>query len=531
MLLCMVLGAVIDSSPAVAAATPVTVTAADDNGSQMGYWLGDGGPATSAGICPSGVAVDTSGNLYIADKSNNRIRKVDAAGIITTVAGNGTEGNSGDGGPATSAELAEPCGVAVDAAGNLYIADSMNSAIRKVNSKGIITTIAGKGVNAGIATAGYSGYSGDNGPATSAGLNGPEAVAVDVYGNIYIADSPRIREVAAVTAIQYGISMTAGNIYTVAGDGQGGYLGGYTGDGGPATSAELSQPYGVAVDAAGNIYISDQNNNRIRKVDTKGIITTVAGGGATIPGYTREPATSAGIVPYGLAVDSAGDLYIADGNCTLKLDTATDTITTVAGNINHPGYTGDGGPATGAELTATDVTVDTSNNLYIVDNNRIRKVDNKGIITTVAGDGTANASGKKSAIFTVGQKYYTLGGQSFVMDASPLIYNGCPLVPARYLAEALGAKIAWDTTTQKVTISRTTIGVTVAEMTIGSTTLGSLSARGNTRGTSKTIQMDMAPIIVNGRTYLSAYYVADIFGFNVSWNEAAQTITVSQQFT
>jgi hypothetical protein len=173
------------------------------------------------------------------------------------------------------------------------------------------------------------------------------------------------------------------------------------------------------------------------------------------------------------------------------------------------------------------VAVDTSNSLYIVDNNRIRKVDNKGIITTVAGDGTANASGKKSAIFTVGQKYYTLGGQSFVMDASPLIYNRCPLVPARYLAEALGAKIAWDPTTKKVTISRTTIGVTVVELTIGSTTLGSLSANGNTRGTSKTIKMDVAPIIVNGRTYLSAHYVADTFGFNVSWNEAAQAITVS----
>jgi len=543
--LCMVLG-LLNIVPVADATSSEEPTSVASNGSQMGYWLGDGSSATSAGLnFPEAVAVDATGNVYIADRDNNRIREVAAvttiqygismtAGNIYTVAGNGTEGNSGDGGPASYAELAEPCGVAVDNAGNIFIADSMNAAVRKVDSKGIITTIAGKGVTAGISTASFSGFSGDGGPATNAELSSSGAVAIDRSGDIFIADTDnfRIREVAAVTAIQYGIPMTAGNIYTVAGDGQGGYLGGYSGDGGPATSAELAQPYCVAVDTSGNIYIADQNNFRIRKVDSKGIITTVAGGGA-VQGYTSnsEPATSAGVVPFGLAVDSAGDLYIAGGNCILKLDTATDTITTVASDVNHPGYAGDGGSAAGAGLTATDVAVDASNNLYIVDNNRICKVDNKGIITTVAGDGTANASGKKSAIFTVGQKYYTLGGQSFVMDASPLIYNGCPLVPARYLAEALGAKIAWDTTTQKVTISRTTIGVTVAEMTIGSTTLGSLSARGNTRGTSKTIQMDMAPIIVNGRTYLSAYYVADIFGFNVSWNEAAQTITVSQQFT
>ncbi len=323
----MVSGFLLHYSAAIAAEPDAT--AGSGYGAQMGYWLGDGSSATSAGLnFPEAVAVDANGNIYIADRDNNRIREVAAvtaiqygismtAGNIYTVAGNGTEGNSGDEGPASCAELAEPYGVAVDNAGNIFIADSMNAAVRKVDSKGIITTITGKGVTAGIATPGCTGYSGDGGPATNAELSSPEAIAIDRAGDIFIADTYnlRIREVAAVTAIQYGISMTAGNIYTVAGNGQGGFLGGYSGDGGPATSAELAQPYGVAVDTSGNIYIADQNNFRIRKVDSKGIITTVAG-----------------IVPFGLAVDSAGDLYIAGGNCILKLDTAADTITTVAGS-------------------------------------------------------------------------------------------------------------------------------------------------------------------------------------------------------
>ena len=237
----------------------------------------------------------------------------------------------------------------------------------------------------------------------------------------------------------------------------------------------------------------------------------------------------AGIVPFGLAVDSAGDLYIAGGNCILKLDTAADTITTVAGNINHPGYTGDGGPAAGAELTATDVAVDTSNNLYIVDNNRIRKVDNKGIITTVAGDGTANASGQLMAIFTVGRPSYTLGRQTYSMDAVPFISNGRLLVPVRFLADALQYRASWDQDAQEVTVSRVTRGFIVLELTIGSAVMESTSGYGNTAGTGKTIQMDMAPVIVNGRTYLPARYVAEAFGFNVSWGAAAQTITLSQK--
>jgi hypothetical protein len=221
-----------------------------------GYYLvlGDNGPATSAYLYdPGGVAVDSAGNVYIADGENNRLRKV-SNGVITTVAGNGTPGFSGDNGPATSAQLHDPARVAVDSAGNLYIADNNNYRIRKV-SNGAITTVAGNGTR---------GFSGDNIPATSAQFHDPFGVAVDSAGNLYIADSGnnRIRKVAN------------GIITTVAGNG----TPGFSGDNGPATSAQLNGPAGVAVDSAGNLYIADGGNNRIRKV-SNGVITTVAGNG------------------------------------------------------------------------------------------------------------------------------------------------------------------------------------------------------------------------------------------------------------
>ena len=236
--------------------------------------------------------MDGAGNLYISDQSNQRIRKVTAAtGIITTVAGNGTAGYSGDGGPATSAELNFPAGVAVDSAGNLYIADYNNSVIRKVHTSGIMTTVAGNGTG---------GYSGDSGPATSAELYLPIGVAVDGAGNLYIADTgnQHIRKVDA-----------SGIITTVAGNG----TAGYSGDGGLAISAQLDRPTSAAVDSAGNLYIADTGNQRIRKVNASGIITTVAGNGTN--GYSGDsgPATIAELYnPVGVAVDGAGNLYIAD---------------------------------------------------------------------------------------------------------------------------------------------------------------------------------------------------------------------------
>ncbi len=269
------------------------------------------------------------------------------------MAGTGTEGFSGDDGPATSAELDLPLAVAVDSDGNLYIADNGNNRIRKV-SNGVITTVAG--------SSGTPGFGGDNGPATSATLSSPQGVAVDSSGNLYIADAFnfRIRKV------------TKGVISTVAGNG----TAGYSGDNGPATSAELGETYGLAVDSTGNLYIADNSNSRIRKV-SNGVIATVAGGGSPLSGNgDNGPATSAALsFPEGLALDSAGDLYIADTSDDSIRKVSSGVITTVAGIGFGPGGLGDNGPATSAQLNGpAAVAVDSAGRIYIADtsNNRIR---------------------------------------------------------------------------------------------------------------------------------------------------------------
>jgi uncharacterized protein (TIGR03437 family) len=328
-------------------------------------YSGDNGPATSAQLNnPRGVAVDAAGNLYIADWQNNRIRKV-SNGVIATVAGNGTCGNGGDNGPAASAQVCAPNGVALDAAGNLYIADTGNHRIRKV-SNGVITTVAGNGVY---------GYGGDNGPAIGAQLRSPSGVAADSAGNLYIADwqNNRIRKVSN------------GVITTVAGNG----VYGYGGDNGPATSAQVGQPLGVALDAAGNLYIADTLSARVRKV-SNGVITTVAGNGTCGNGGDNGPAASAQVCePNGVALDAAGNLYIADYDRIRKV--SSGMIATVAGGGS---VVDDNGPATSAQLRSpSGVAADSAGNLYIADQgNRIRKVSN-GVITTVAGNGTPGYSG------------------------------------------------------------------------------------------------------------------------------------------
>jgi uncharacterized protein (TIGR03437 family) len=331
--------------------------------------LGDNGPATSAQLWePFGVALDSAGNLYVADSFDNRVRKV-SNGMITTVAGSATCCYGGDNGPATGAQLFVPYGVAVDAAGNLYIADTVNERIRKV-SNGVIITVAGNGGD---------GFSGDNGPATSALLYHPYGLTVDSAGNLYIADNAnsRIRKVSN------------GVISTAAGNG----TFGFSGDNGPATSAQLNGPYGVAVDSAGNLYIADSLNNRIRKV-SNGVISTVAGNGTQGFSGDNGPATSAQLNgPYGVAVDSAGNLYIADSLNNRIRKVTNGVITTVAGSGTQ-GFSGDNGPATSAELYLPEIAVDSAGNLYIADygNRRIRRVTN-GVITTVAGNGTCCFSG------------------------------------------------------------------------------------------------------------------------------------------
>ena len=384
---------------------------------------GDGAAATAAQLnSPWDVAVDGSGNLYIADRNNNRIRKVNSAGNISTVAGTGTAGFSGDGAAAVAAQLQSPQGVALDGAGNLYIADAGNHRIRKVDSSGNISTVAGNGT---------ASFGGDSGAATAAQLSDPSGgVALDGAGNLYIVDrgNDRIRKVDSAGVIStvagrerlsnpqdvaldgsgnlYIADMgnhrihkvnSAGVISTVAGSG----TAGFSGDGGAATAAQLNQPRGVAPDGAGNLYIADSNNQRIRKVDSDGNISTVAGDGMIGSGGDGGPATAARLgYPLGVAVDGAGNLYIAESgsNRVRKVDTA-GVISTVAGDGTY-GFGGDGGPATAAQLQDPyDVVLDGAGNLYIADlsDHRIRKVDSDGNISTVAGDGTSGFSGDGGA--------------------------------------------------------------------------------------------------------------------------------------
>ncbi|WP_206105479.1 InlB B-repeat-containing protein [Paenibacillus thalictri] len=332
-------------------------------GTTAGY-SGDGGAAIAAQMLnPAGMAIDSGGNIYFADLANYRIRKIDTSGTISTVAGTGTGGYSGDGGPATSAQLWIPSGVAVDSSGNLYIVDG-NSDIRKVDTSGNISTVVGTGTG---------GYSGDGGAATAAELFFPQGnIAVGSDGSLYIADTFNhvIRKVDA-----------SGTISTVAGTGDSGY----SGDGGPATAAKLNMPYSVAIDSSGNLYISDSQNNRIRKVDVTGTISTVAGAGGA--GYSGDGgiATAAQLnVPNGVAVDSSGNLYIADSrNLRIRRVDSSGTISTVAGT-GAPGNSGDGGAAIAAKLNSPQgVAVDSGGVLYIADttNNRIRKL---GLLYTLS---------------------------------------------------------------------------------------------------------------------------------------------------
>ena len=336
----------------VAAQTITTVA-----GSGIQGFCGDGGAATSACLSmPKAVAVDGAGNLLIADYDNNRVRRVTLAGVISTFAGKATPGYCGDGGPATSACLLNPTSVAVDAAGNLFIADQSNNRVRKVNTSGIITTVAGTGV---------SGFSGDGGLATSAKLSYPWGIALDTAGNLFISDrnNARVRKVAAATGI----------ITTVAGNGSLSVCG----DGGPATSACLGSIFAVVVAPEGDLYIS--SHGRVRKViAATGVITSVAGGGGI--GFCGDggPATAACLsTARGIALERSGDLLIADTENHRVRRVDGDGIITTAVGIGSPTFCGDGGPATSACIHyPASVTVDAGGNLYIADNSnhRVRKV-------------------------------------------------------------------------------------------------------------------------------------------------------------
>ncbi len=309
---------------------------------------GDGGPATSAKLySPQAIICDASGNLYIADSKNHCVRKV-SAGIITTIGGiGGVGGYFGDGGPATSAKMYDPVAIAVDASGNVYVAEGLNNVVRKISPSGIISTVAGTGV---------AGFNGDGIAATSAKLNTPGGVWVDPAGNVYIGDifNYRVRKVN-----------TSGMISTYAGNG----TPGSAGDGGPATAAQIHNTNQLAMDAAGNLYLSDNANHRIRKVTSAGIITTIAGNG--VGGYVMDgvPATSTPIFfPVGVKEDGSGNVFFGeDGDYRVRKIDATGIITTYAGT-GTGGYSGDGGPATAAQINSpTDVCFDAAGNTYIAD--------------------------------------------------------------------------------------------------------------------------------------------------------------------
>ena len=353
---------------------------------QDGAWtmVNDGQPATQADLyLPSGVALDGAGNLFIADSHHNRVREVFAAGpnagTITTVAGNGSAGYDAASTVATSASLNQPGGVALDGAGNLYIADTNNNVVREVNlATGTITTVAGNGT---------PGYTGDGGAATAATLNSPQSVTVDGAGDLYIADTDNnaVREVSAAT----------GKVATIAGDGSG--IAGSSGNGGPAIHARLNAPYSLALDYAGNLFIADSGNETVRKVNASGTISTYAGTGAT--GYSGDggAATSADLYsPLGVACDPAGNVYIADARnyVVRKVNAVSGAIGTIAGsnqqdvyldgksdygfgnNQNGDAFSG-GGIATGAGIYAPyAVAVDASGNLLIAEyyDHLVRKV-------------------------------------------------------------------------------------------------------------------------------------------------------------
>ncbi len=318
---------------------------------------GDGGTATAASFNgPNATCVSSHRELYVSDGNNNRIRKIDVSSIVSTIAGRGPGSFSGDGGPATAANLFQPSYIVFDTLGNLYVGDRLNNRVRKIDTNGIISTFAGNG---------GGGSTGDGGPATAATIDHPYGLVFDHAGNLLIAEEYGhvIRKVS-----------TTGQISTFAGT----RYGGYSGDGGSATAANLNYPNYLAIDGAGNVYVTDNSNHRVRKIDTSGIITTVIGNGLVGFSGDNGAATAAEInFAGGITVDSNGNLYLADclNNRIRKLNTS-GVISTIAGT-GTGSYSGDGGMATAATMNLPiDVRFDGTNHLLVTDfnNRRVRSI-------------------------------------------------------------------------------------------------------------------------------------------------------------
>ena len=398
-------------------------------------YSGDGGPALQATLkIPAGLLTDDKGNIYIADRENHVVRKVDPKGIITTIAGNGTAGFSGDGGPAVKASFHFPSGLALDSKGNLYISDRSNNRVRVVTPKGIVNTYAGNG---------EEGYGGDSGPALKARIDRPFGLAIDKKDNLYIADrrNNRVRKVNP-----------SGIITTAAGDG--GFF--YMGDNGPAYRASVAGPTGVAVDDKGNLYIADRNNNRVRVVDNQGMIRTVAGTGRQHYNGETELARDTNLhLPFGLTIDNKGRLLIIDRSHyrIRRVDPLKGKIETLAGN-GHKKFAGDGGPATGANLNFPHgIAVDKKGNVIFSDKGhfRIRKISPDGIIQTIAGNGERGNVGDgipamKASLFSVQslilnnrEEVYFVSPSGFIniiryIDAKGIIHSFIETADQEYLA-------------------------------------------------------------------------------------------------
>jgi uncharacterized protein (TIGR03437 family) len=394
-------------------------------------FAGDGSAATKAELnVPRGICIDSSGNIYVADWANNRLRKIGSDGNINTITGNGILSYSGDGGTATKAQLNTPGGVAIDAAGNIYIADTGNNVVRQV-TKGVISTFAGTGT---------AGFAGDGSAANKAQLSGPQGVAVDSAGNVYIADSGnfRVRVVA-----------TNGNISTFAGSGSQGYAG----DGGAATAAKFYLPGAVTTDKAGNVYIADFQGCVVRKVVASGTISTVAGTGGCGYGGDGGPATAALLnEPAGIGLDPSGNLYITQlGDNRVRMVSTNGIITTIAGN-GADGYTGESVPALSSKLAAPNgVVADASGNVYIsMAGNRVMQVAAGGILATVAGTGAPGYTGDggpaASALFNAPSGIaLDSAGNFYIADASNnairmLVFSGYGNSVSSVVNGASGAK-------------------------------------------------------------------------------------------
>ena len=379
---------------------------------QSGF-SGNGGPATAASLSSPQAVLYLDGDVLVADTNNHAVRRIDRqTGIIAPLAGTGFPGFLGDQGPAGSARLLFPTRLAVDSSGNVYIADTSNLRIRKVSAEtGIITTVAGTGEN---------GFSGDNGPPTSAALSLPVGLAVNAADDLFIADvgNHRVRRVSASR------NVSAPSIVTVAGDGEPPT----TGDGQPATEASLSYPAGTVVDSSGNLFIAEAGHHRVRRVDAESrIIISVVG--TDERGFSEDGVSAAGAllnVPSALALDSSGSLLIADreNHRVRRVDLQTGVVTTIAGN-GQPGFSGDGGPGTGASLFSPQgLAVDGQGNVFIADtgNHRVRYVNSNGVINTLISPEDATGEGgppitQAGNLFTPQALALANGGNLFIADS------------------------------------------------------------------------------------------------------------------